>query len=469
MIAVSQFSGRKVALFGLGGSGMATALALSAGGADVTAFDDNAESCSRAADAGIKVADLRTADWSVFAALVLAPGVPLTHPKPHWTVGLAKAHGVEIIGDVELLARERRVSCPQATLIAITGTNGKSTTTALIGHILKAAGREAEVGGNIGRAVLDLAPLTSERIYVVECSSYQIDLAPTLDADIGLLLNLTPDHLDRHGDMARYAAIKERLAAGAKLAVVGADDAYCVAIGDRVETAGRDLVRISADHDHIDRGLAFDGGAIISVEDGAVIANLSAHPVLRGAHNGQNAAAAIAACRAAGLTDGEIRDGLATFPGLAHRMQPVARLGNVIFVNDSKATNAEASAPALKTFGDIYWIAGGRAKEGGIAALAPFFPKIARAYLIGEAAEAFAATLSGKADSVICGTLEDAVARAAEDAAASDAAAPVVLLSPACASFDQYRNFEKRGDAFVSAVMALDGIEPFSTTTGKEA
>ncbi len=447
---------------------MATALALVAGGAQVTAFDDNAETCRLAADKGIPIADLRHMDWSGFAALVLAPGVPLTHPKPHWVVEQAKAADTEIIGDIELLARERRTVCPEAMLIAITGTNGKSTTTALIGHILKAAGRNVEVGGNIGRAVLDLAPLAPGRIYVVECSSYQIDLAPTLDADVGLLLNLTPDHLDRHGDMTRYAAIKERLVAGAKLAVVGADDACCVAIGERLAAAGHDVVPISGDRGHISRGLAFDGGAIVSVEDGAVVADLSDHPVLRGAHNGQNAAAAIAACRAAGLTDAEIRDGLATFPGLAHRMQPVARRGAVIFVNDSKATNAEASAPALKSFSDIYWIAGGRAKEGGIAALAPYFPKIARAYLIGEAADAFAATLAGAADAVICGTLENAVRQAADDAAKSDAVTPVVLLSPACASFDQYRNFEKRGDAFVGAVMALDGVEPF-TATGREA
>ncbi|WP_174800545.1 UDP-N-acetylmuramoyl-L-alanine--D-glutamate ligase [Martelella limonii] len=462
MIAVSQFSGKKVALFGLGGSGMATALSLAAGGAEVTAFDDNAESAARAADAGIEVADLRQADWSTFSAFVLSPGVPLTHPAPHWTVELARAAGVEIIGDVELLARERRAVCPDATLIAITGTNGKSTTTALIGHLLKAAGRDVEVGGNIGRAVLDLAPLAPERFYVVECSSYQIDLAPTLDADIGLLLNLTPDHLDRHGDMDHYAAIKERLVEGAKLAVVGADDAYCVAIGDRLAASGHELVRISDDRSHIARGLAFDGGAIVSVDDGSVVADLSNHPVLKGAHNGQNTAAAIAACRAAGLSDDEIRDGLATFPGLAHRMQPVVRLGKVVFVNDSKATNADASAPALKSFGDIYWIAGGRAKEGGITSLKPYFPKVTRAYLIGEAADAFADTLSGAVDAVICGTLENAVARAAEDAAQSDAAAPVVLLSPACASFDQYRNFEKRGDAFVSAAMALEGAKPFT-------
>ncbi|QQM31916.1 UDP-N-acetylmuramoyl-L-alanine--D-glutamate ligase [Martelella lutilitoris] len=460
MIPVSVFSGKKVALFGLGGSGLASAKALVAGGADVVAYDDRAESRAAAAEAGIAVADLREADWDSFDALVLAPGVPLTHPKPHWTVELAQAAGVEIIGDVELFARERRATCPEARLIAITGTNGKSTTTALIGHILKDAGRDAQVGGNIGRAVLDLDPLAPERFYVVECSSYQIDLAPTLDADVGLLLNLTPDHLDRHGDMDRYAAIKARLVAGAATAVVGADDDYCRAIARRLIDAGHAVVPVSADITHVEAGLAFDGRAIVSAGDGRVVVDLSGHAVLRGAHNGQNVAAAIAACRAVGLSDSEIEKGIATFKGLAHRMQPIARRGRVLFVNDSKATNAEAAAPALKTFDTIYWIAGGRAKQGGIAALETFFPKIAKTYLIGEAADAFAETLAGRSEIVLSGTLEQAVRDAAGDAAADDRAAPVVLLSPACASFDQFGSFEKRGDAFVSAVMALDGVSP---------
>ncbi|AMM83928.1 UDP-N-acetylmuramoyl-L-alanine--D-glutamate ligase [Martelella sp. AD-3] len=460
MIPVSVFSGKKVALFGLGGSGLASAKALVTGGADVVAYDDRAESRAAAAEAGIAVVDLREADWGSFDALVLAPGVPLTHPKPHWTVELARAAGVEIIGDVELFARERRATCPEARLIAITGTNGKSTTTALIGHILKEAGRDAEVGGNIGRAVLDLAPLSPERFYVVECSSYQIDLSPTLDADVGLLLNLTPDHLDRHGDMNRYAAIKARLVAGAKTAVIGADDDFCRAIARRLRDEGHAVVPVSADITHVEAGLAFDGRAIVAAEDGRVVVDLSGHTVLRGAHNGQNVAAAIAACRAVGLSDAEIRAGIATFKGLAHRMQPIARRGKVLFVNDSKATNAEAAAPALKTFDTIYWIAGGRAKQGGIAALEMFFPKIARSYLIGEAAEAFAETLAGRTEIVLSGTLEQAVRDAAGDAAADDREAPVVLLSPACASFDQFGSFEKRGDAFVSAVMALDGVSP---------
>ncbi|MET3601584.1 UDP-N-acetylmuramoyl-L-alanine--D-glutamate ligase [Martelella mangrovi] len=469
MIPVSVFSGKKIALFGLGGSGLASARALVAGGAEVSAFDDRAESRAAAAAAGIPVVDLKEADWSAFEALVLAPGVPLTHPKPHWSVELASAAGVEIIGDVELFARECRATCPDAKLIAITGTNGKSTTTALIGHILAEAGRDAQIGGNIGRAVLDLDPLVPERFYVVECSSYQIDLAPTLDADVGLLLNLTPDHLDRHGDMDRYAAIKERLVAGAKNAVIGADDQYCCDIAARLRRAGHSVTDISADRGHIEAGLAFDGKAIVSVGKGGdhMVADLSAHTVLRGAHNGQNVAAAIAACRVVGLSDTEILSGIATFKGLSHRMQPIARRGKVLFVNDSKATNAEAAAPALKTFDTIYWIAGGRPKQGGIAALETFFPKISKAYLIGEAADAFAGTLQGKTEIVMSGTLEKAVGDAARDAEAGGGETPVVLLSPACASFDQFTSFEKRGDAFVSAVMALDGIMP-PDETGRE-
>ncbi|TCT43150.1 UDP-N-acetylmuramoyl-L-alanine--D-glutamate ligase [Martelella mediterranea] len=461
MIPVSIFKGKKVALFGLGGSGLITAQALSAGGAEVVAFDDREESCLMAARAGISVVDLREADWSQFSALVLSPGVPLTHPKPHWTVNLATDAGVEIMGDVELFARERRATCPDARLIAVTGTNGKSTTTALIGHILRTAGRDVQVGGNIGRAVLDLEPFESDRIYVVECSSYQIDLAPSLDPDAGILLNLTPDHLDRHGDMKRYAAIKERLVAGSSVAIIGMDDDYCRDIAQRLVVSGVAVVPISKSVAGRSGGLAFDGVAVMAFENGGwrTVADLSSHTVLRGRHNGQNAAAAIAACRSVGLKDEEIADAMMRFPGLAHRMQPVARRGEVLFVNDSKATNADASEPALQTFNNIFWILGGKPKQGGIASLQSFFPKISKAYLIGEAADAFAETLSGFTEIVMSGNLEKAVRAAADDAATSIDPLPVVLLSPACASFDQFRSFEKRGEAFVEFVSALSDVE----------
>ncbi|MFT4002143.1 MAG: UDP-N-acetylmuramoyl-L-alanine--D-glutamate ligase [Rhizobium sp.] len=459
MIPVTTLKGKKVALFGLGGSGLATARALVAGGAEVTAWDDNPDSAAKAAAEGIAVADLRTIDWNSLSVFVLSPGVPLTHPKPHWTVDLAHAAGVEIIGDVELFVRERRAHAPDCPFIAITGTNGKSTTTALIAHILQSSGRDTQLGGNIGTAVLTLDPPKAGRFYVVECSSYQIDLAPTLDPSAGILLNLTPDHLDRHGTMQHYADIKERLVAGSDVAVVGVDDSYSSLIADRVERAGGKVMRISRRHALAD-GLYAEGSRIMQASSGAAseIADLDGIQTLRGGHNAQNAAAAIAACLAVGVSADEIRAGLTSFPGLKHRMQPVGRRGRVVFVNDSKATNADAAAPALSSYENIYWIAGGLPKEGGIASLAPLFSRITKAYLIGEAAPAFAATLGDRVPYEISGTLERAVAHAAADADGDEHEAAAVMLSPACASFDQYKNFEVRGDAFVSHVAAIDGV-----------
>jgi UDP-N-acetylmuramoylalanine--D-glutamate ligase len=457
MIPVSIFKGKSVALFGLGGSGLATAEALSLGGAVVTAWDDNPESVRKASEKGIGTADLRGVDWAGFAAFILSPGVPLTHPKPHWTVDLAHAAGVEIIGDVELFVRERRSLAPSCPFIAITGTNGKSTTTALIAHILRASGRDTQLGGNIGTAVLTLDPPREDRFYVVECSSYQIDLAPTIDPSAGILLNLTPDHLDRHGTMQHYADVKERLVAGSRVAVIGDDDSYCRLISERVERAGVATVRISRQH-ALASGIYADGSRILRATGDTVaeIADLTGIQTLRGSHNAQNACAAIAACLAVGLDEAEIRAGLKSFPGLKHRMQPVARRGDVVFVNDSKATNAEAAAPALSSYEKIYWIAGGLPKEGGINALRPLFSRIAKAYLIGEAAPQFAATLGNDVAYEISGTLENAVRRAAEDAERD--VGGVVMLSPACASFDQFKNFEVRGDRFVALAAALDGV-----------
>jgi UDP-N-acetylmuramoylalanine--D-glutamate ligase len=460
MIPATSFKGKSVALFGLGGSGIATAHALVEGGASVMAWDDNPESVAAAEAAGIPVADLRKTEWSGVSSLVLSPGVPLTHPKPHWSVELARGAGVEIIGDIELFARERRARAPQAPFIAITGTNGKSTTTALTTHIVAAAGRDAQMGGNIGRAVMTLDPPTRERIYVVECSSYQIDLAPSLDPTAGVLLNITPDHLDRHGTIQHYADVKERLVAGSQTAIVGVDDIYCEQIADRLEHAGREVVRISKRLALAD-GMFAEGSTIVKAWSGRMqpVVSLEGIGSLRGQHNAQNAIAATAACLKLGLTLDEIQAGLRSFPGLAHRMEQVGRRGNVLFVNDSKATNADASAPALSSFQRIYWIAGGLPKQGGIASLKSFFPRIAKAYLIGEAAPAFSATLGDAAPYEISGTLEAAVEHAARDAADDTSGEVVVLLSPACASFDQFRNFEVRGEAFRSAVASLENVE----------
>ncbi|GLR59415.1 UDP-N-acetylmuramoyl-L-alanine--D-glutamate ligase [Rhizobium indigoferae] len=459
MIPVTTLKDRKVALFGLGGSGFATARALISGGADVTAWDDNPDSVAKAAAEGIRTEDLHNIDWSQQTLFVLSPGVPLTHPKPHWTVDLARAAGVDIVGDVELFVRERRAHAPDCPFIAITGTNGKSTTTALVAHILRSSGYDTQLGGNIGTAVLTLDPPRAERFYVVECSSYQIDLAPTLDPSAGILLNLTPDHLDRHGTMQHYADIKERLVAGSDVAIVGVDDSHSALIADRVQRAGVKVVRISRRNVVAD-GIYAEGTKLIQAAGGAMLpfADLDGIQTLRGSHNAQNAAAAVAACLAVGVSADDIRAGLASFPGLKHRMQPVGQRGRVVFINDSKATNADAAAPALSSYDRIYWIAGGLPKAGGITTLAPYFPRIAKAYLIGEAAAEFAATLGEAVPYEISGTLERAVAHAAADAERDENVASAVMLSPACASFDQYKNFEVRGDAFVGHVAALDGI-----------
>jgi UDP-N-acetylmuramoylalanine--D-glutamate ligase len=455
MIPVRSFNGKQVAVFGLGGSGLATAEALRAGGADVVAYDDGEAGRAKALAAGFVVRDLRELDWSAISALVLSPGVPLTHPAPHWSVELAKAAGVEVIGDIELLARERRAVFAAGPLVAITGTNGKSTTTALIAHLLTSAGRDVQLGGNIGRAVLTLEPPAPGRIYVIECSSFQIDLAPGLDPTIGVHLNLSPDHLDRHGTMENYAAIKERLIAGSELAIVGVDDFGSSEIAGGALRRGQGVLRISAKVPY---------EADVFYRDGAVHAGARVFPLagigsLRGAHNGQNAAAAIAAVLALGLSETEIRTGLATFPGLPHRMEEVGRLGKVIIINDSKATNADSSAQALASFEPIYWIIGGKQKEGGISTLVNLFPRVAKAYLIGAATEDFAATLDlAGVHYERSGTLDLALASAVRDAAQSQAPEPVVLLSPACASYDQFKGFEDRGDQFRAMVQALPGV-----------
>ena len=450
-------------MFGLGASGLASASALLAGGADVIAFDDDAASVAKASAGGVPTSDFRNADWSKLAALVLAPGVPLTHPSPHWVVQLARKAAVEVIGDIELFCRERRHHAPHAPFVAVTGTNGKSTTTALIAHLAASAGMDAQLGGNIGTAILSLEPPRPGRVHVIECSSYQIDLAPSLDPSVGILINLTEDHLDRHGTMANYAAVKERLVAGVPhdgAAVIGVDDDWCQNIAARLAQTGKRVERISVRR-KLNNGFYLDASRIMRANSAAVspIAELGGIGSLRGLHNAQNAACATAAALTLGLHPPAIQAGLRSFPGLPHRMEEVGRRGAVLFVNDSKATNADSAAQALACFSDIFWIAGGRPKTGGIEGLRSFFPRIRKAYLIGEAADQFAATLADNVPHEIDGTLDQALAAAARDAAASSAAEPVVLLSPACASFDQYRNFEVRGDAFRALVQALPGLE----------
>jgi len=463
VIPVTSFAGKTVAVFGLCGSGLASCHALKAGGAEVIASDDSVDRLAQAAQAGFITADLRTVSWANFAALVLTPGVPLTHPEPHWTVKLARAAGVEVIGDIELFCRERRRHAPDAPFVAITGTNGKSTTTALIAHLVREAGLDAQMGGNIGTAILSLEPPAMGRVHVIEMSSYQIDLTPSLDPTVGILLNVTEDHLDRHGTIEHYAEVKERLVAGVKgpgVAVVGVDDPFCAAIAERLARTGKNVTRLSVQRELSD-GVYLAGEDIVRAAHGARsrIASIANIGSLRGRHNAQNAAAASVAVLALGVTPDALQKGLRSFPGLAHRMEQIGRRGNVLFINDSKGTNADAAARALSSFDDIFWIAGGKPKTGGIESLREFFPRVRKAYLIGEAAQEFAATL-GSVPHELSGTLEAAVPDALRDAAASGLAAPVVLLSPACASFDQFPNFEKRGDRFRDLVLALGSVEP---------
>ncbi|MEY3292888.1 MAG: hypothetical protein RJB12_659, partial [Pseudomonadota bacterium] len=446
MIPVPGFEGQRVAVFGLGRSGITAARALHAGGAIPILWDDGVSGRMQAEAEGFAVEDLSRADWSQFAALVLSPGAPLTHPKPHWTVDRAKAAGVEIIGDIELFARAmaRTPGTVRPKVIAITGTNGKSTTTALIGWVLKQAGLKVAVGGNIGIGVLALPAPAEVGVYVIEVSSYQLDLTTGFAPDVAILTNISPDHLDRHGGMEGYVAAKARIFAHAGLSLVGVDEEWGKGIaatltGARtVSTSGT-----SADITASDGRLRAEGETI----------DLAAARSLPGRHNAQNAAFAYAAARAVGVPHDAAVEGLMTFPGLAHRMEHVATLGKVRFINDSKATNADAARQALSSYERSFWIAGGRAKAGGIDELEDLFPRVVEAFLIGESAGPFAARL-GDTPHRISGDMASAVQAAAEAAVASGREA-VVLLSPAAASFDQYPDFEARGEAFRAAVLNL--------------
>ena len=457
MTPVTSFHGKHAAVFGLGNSGFVTAQALVAGGARVAVWDDNEHAREKARAAGFRIENLALADWRNFDSLVLSPGVPLTHPAPHWTALKAIEAQVEIIGDIELFCRERHKIAPASPFVAVTGTNGKSTTTALVAHLFASFGFAVEVGGNIGTPILALAPPAQTRVHVVECSSFQIALSPSLNPSVGVLLNITPDHLDRHGTMENYAAIKARLVENADLAVIGIDDGVTSGIAVERIKVGRKTVSVSVTKTAIEDGIVLDGEDLMRRSGGRStrIAGLAGIASLRGAHNGQNAAAAVAALGPRGFELERVAQGLRSFPGLPHRLEEVGRKGKVLFVNDSKATNADAAEKALRSFDKVFWIIGGRAKEGGIEPLRPLFGKVVKAYLIGEASENFAQTIGNSFPYESCGTLEGAVPAAARDALASELAEPVVLLSPACASFDQFPDFEKRGDRFRALVEAL--------------
>jgi UDP-N-acetylmuramoylalanine--D-glutamate ligase len=463
MITAKAFANRTVAVFGLARTGLGAVRALVAGGATVIAWDDSSTARDLGGQQGAEIMPWREWPWERIAALILSPGVPLTHPKPHGVVEHASRAHAPIIGDVELFAREVRPNRDlpgKSPVIAITGTNGKSTTTALVGHILSQCGFDAQVGGNIGKSVLELSPPSARTIYVLEMSSFQIELAPDLVPDVAILSNLSPDHIDRHGSMQNYAAIKAQLmrqAAKDGQLAIGVDDEYAAAIFTQVAAAGGAQAHPVSVGKVLGRGIFVVDGALYDALGGHAckVMDMAGAARLPGAHNWQNAALAYAAVRPFISDTKAIAAAIASFPGLAHRMEDVGHIGKTAFINDSKATNADATARALAVYPDIFWIAGGKPKEGGIAPLATFFPRIRKAYLIGEAASQFARTLDGKAQYEMSGTLDVAVASAAADAAASAAETPVVLLSPACASYDQFKDFEQRGDSFRDLVARL--------------
>ncbi|WP_029009583.1 UDP-N-acetylmuramoyl-L-alanine--D-glutamate ligase [Azospirillum halopraeferens] len=457
MIDLFYMNGLPVAVMGLGKSGLATARALMASGAEVWAWDDNAAGRDKARGEGIPLVDLTTADLSELTTMVWSPGIAHTHPRPHPVAVRARAAGLELVCDIELLARSER----DAAYVGITGTNGKSTTTALIGHIFAEAGRRVAVGGNLGTPVLTLPAMGSAGTYVLEMSSYQLELTLSITWDVAVLLNITPDHLDRHGGMDGYVAAKRSIfhrQTRPRTAVIGVDDPQCRAIFEDLKAAGDQIIRpVSATGREPGGVYALDGWLW---DDTAGrherVADLTAFRALPGRHNHQNAAAAYAACTAAGIPAATVVAAMKSFPGLAHRQQLVREIGGVRFVNDSKATNADAAEKALATYEAIYWILGGQAKDTGLDGLEPHLGTVRHAFLIGEAQERFAAWLDARGVPYTrCGTLDVAVPRAAAMAAEERRPGATVLLSPACASWDQFANFEARGDAFIHLVHDL--------------
>ena len=464
MIDVVPFAGFPVAVLGLGQSGMATALALQESDAEVWAWDDNEDARAFAETEGVKLSDLRGCDWREMTTLVVSPGVPLNCPEVHPIVANARAGNCEIIGDIELLVRTQR----WCNYIGITGTNGKSTTTALLGHIMQVAGREVEVGGNLGIPVLTLDPLGAEGTYVLEMSSYQLELTPSATFDVAVLLNISADHLDRHGGMEGYIAAKRIIfqrQTKPHAAVIGIDDDFCRGICDELKAADEQVVIPVSGRERAHGGVYAIDCVLYDDMDGTEtpVCNLRQNPNLLGTHNGQNVAAAYAAAKTAGVAPHAIMACLQSYPGLVHRQEAVAIVDGVAYVNDSKATNGEAAARVLAWFDNVYWIVGGRPKEGGLTACLPHLDRVRHAYLIGEAAIAFSQVLNGKVPFTLSGELDAAVAAAHEQARADGLSQPVVILSPACASFDQFSSFDTRGDVFKNLVAALPGnhLDPF--------
>lgn len=466
MIPVTGFQGAKVAVLGLGRSGLATAAALAAGGATPLLWDDSPEARQKAEEAGHTLTDLtRHAALDGVAALITSPGIPHLYPQPNRIIARALDLGIPVDNDIGLFfasyatpAWDNFETTPR--VVAITGSNGKSTTTALIHHILQVAGRPTQMAGNIGKGVLSIDPPGDGEVIVLELSSYQTELARALTPDIAVFTNLSPDHLDRHNGMGGYFAAKRRLFSegGPDRAVIGVDELEGRFMASQLAQGASDdrVIRISSGQKLEGFGWSVFArkGFLAEWRKGKQVASIDLREVkgLPGAHNHQNACAAYAAARALGLAPKLIEQALHSFAGLPHRSQLVGERGGVRFINDSKATNVDSAAKALQAFPKIRWIAGGLGKDGGIAALAPYLPAVVKAYLIGHSARDFALQI-GETPHEICETMERAVARAAAEAEPGE----VVLLAPAAASFDQYPNFEKRGEDFTARVRALIG------------
>lgn len=456
MIIFPSLKDQKYAVLGLGKSGFAAAATLRASKATLVVWDDNAKTRTEAENAGYTVADLNKIDLKDFEALVLSPGIPLTHPKPHPVVKKCQAANIPVIGDIELLFR----ACPKATYVGITGTNGKSTTTALVGHILKKSGRKVQVGGNLGTPVLSLDPLGANGIYVLELSSYQLDLIHQNPISVAVLLNITPDHLDRHGDMAGYISAKKHIISSVhpQTLVLGTDEPETKALLQQVQGQRHlHIEEMSMTHP-VASGIELAGSTMVAhrLTGSKNIVDLATLERLPGKHNWQNACAAFAACRALGLVFDQIIKGLQTFPGLAHRQQFITEIEGVRFINDSKATNADAASKALACYDNIYWILGGKPKDGGLHGLEVFMPRVRQAFLIGDASDAFADWCEGKVPYKRCKTMDVAVKEASAKAWKDKKPGATVLLSPACASFDQFKNFEERGEIFANLVQKLN-------------
>lgn len=456
MISCEGFATKHVVVLGLGKSGLAAARALCRSGARVLVWDDNEASRIAAKAEGLTVREPERINWASMDALLISPGIPHTFPAPHPAARLAKDAGVPIIGDVELLA----TSGTNAPMTAITGTNGKSTTTALLGHIMEETGRDVEVGGNLGPPICEMAMMEHDGLYVLELSSYQLELCPSARFKVAVLLNITPDHIDRHGDMRGYIHAKKNIfhnQGAGDTAIIGVDSPLMQEIyAEQRAKKGRKVLPIASES-QAPGGVYVTEGKLIDDIDGQAraVMSLSDAPNLPGSHNAQNIAAAYASARTLGVSTEAIVASIKSFPGLAHRQEVVAHFTGVTYINDSKATNAEATAKALACYDDIYWIIGGIAKEGGLAGLETFYPRIRKAFLIGDAANAFAAQLDGLVTYELCGDLATATQAARRAAEASKLTGPAVLLSPACASFDQFNNFEHRGDVFRAIVEAM--------------